>query len=62
MPLLELKSVAKGYGSGPTRAEVLEDSYRQSEEGDVWASVGYSGAGKTTFISMIAGLIRPDEG
>lgn len=62
MPLLELKSVAKGYGSGPTRAEVLEDIDLQIEEGEFVAIVGYSGAGKTTFISMIAGLIKPDQG
>jgi len=62
MPLLELKSVAKGYGSGPTRAEVLEDIDLQIEEGEFVAIVGYSGAGKTTFISMIAGLIQPDQG
>lgn len=62
MPLLELKSVAKGYGSGPTRTEVLEEIDLEIEEGEFVAIVGYSGAGKTTFISMIAGLTQPDKG
>lgn len=62
MPYLELKSVAKGYGTNGARSEVLRDINLTVEKGEFVAIVGYSGAGKTTLISLIAGLHRPDTG
>ena len=62
MPYLELKSVSKGYGANGSRSEVLRDINLRVEEGEFVAIVGYSGAGKTTLISLIAGLLRPDAG
>ncbi len=62
MPYLELKSVAKGFGPAGARAEVLHDLNLTVEKGEFVAIVGYSGAGKTTLISLIAGLQRPDTG
>jgi nitrate/nitrite transport system ATP-binding protein len=58
MPLLELQNVSKRYG----RTEVLRDINLTVKRGEFVAVVGYSGAGKTTLISLIAGLIRPDGG
>ena len=62
MPLLELRNVSKGYGKGSARAEVLRNLSLSVEDGEFVAIVGYSGAGKTTLISLLAGLIRPDAG
>jgi nitrate/nitrite transport system ATP-binding protein len=62
MAFLELKNVSKGYGPRGHRTEVLRDINLQMERGEFVAIVGYSGAGKTTLISMIAGLITPDSG
>src|SRR5688572_16375708 len=62
MPFLELKGVSKGFGPSGHRTEVLRDINLKMERGQFVAIVGYSGAGKTTLISMIAGLIRPDIG
>ena len=62
MAYLELKNVAKGYGVNGSRSEVLRDINLSVEKGEFVAIVGYSGAGKTTLISMIAGLLRPDKG
>jgi nitrate/nitrite transport system ATP-binding protein len=62
MPFLELSNVSKGYGARPARTEVLKDINLTIDEGEFVAIVGYSGAGKTTLISMIAGLCSPDEG
>src|ERR1041385_7585248 len=62
MPFLELKNVSKGYGANGSRSEVLRDIALQIERGEFVAIVGYSGAGKTTLISMIAGLVKPDAG
>ena len=55
---LQLAGVTKRYGS----SEVLRDINLSIEKGEFVAIVGYSGAGKTTLISLIAGLIRPDSG
>lgn len=62
MAFLELNQVSKGYGFGPSRADVLRDINLSITEGEFVAIVGYSGAGKTTLMSLIAGLQRPDEG
>ncbi|MFA6544612.1 MAG: ABC transporter ATP-binding protein [Limisphaerales bacterium] len=62
MPYLELKSVSKGYGENGSRTEVLKDVNLTIEQGEFVAIVGYSGAGKTTLMSILAGLIRPDTG
>src|SRR4026207_695297 len=58
MAFLELNNVSKSFNG----ASVLKDINLQIEKGEFVAIVGYSGAGKTTLISMIAGLIRPDAG
>jgi nitrate/nitrite transport system ATP-binding protein len=58
MPLLELKNVTKRYGA----TDVLRDINLSVDRGEFLAIVGYSGAGKTTLISLIAGLIKPDAG
>lgn len=58
MPFLELQHVSKGFGGLP----VLHDINLAIERGEFLAIVGYSGSGKTTLISLIAGLLRPDQG
>jgi len=62
MPILELKSVNKSYGSGASRSQVLKNISLQVEEGEFVAIVGFSGSGKTTLISLMAGLVGPDSG
>jgi nitrate/nitrite transport system ATP-binding protein len=61
-PLLELANVCKGFGPADDRTDVLRDINLTIEDGEFVAIVGYSGAGKTTLISMIAGLLQPDSG
>ena len=62
-PILSLKNVTKRYvaKSGGT-TEVLAGIDLDVEEGEFIAILGFSGAGKTTLISAIAGLIEPDSG
>ena len=62
MAFLELKNVSKGYGQGENRHEVLKDINLTVNEGDFIAIIGFSGTGKTTLISLMAGLLTPDEG
>jgi len=58
MPFLELNNVSKSYGT----TAVLKNINLSIREGEFVAIVGYSGAGKTTLMSMIAGLVKPDSG
>jgi nitrate/nitrite transport system ATP-binding protein len=60
--LLELKGVARGYGPPGKRTEVLCNVNLAVPAGEFVAIVGSSGAGKTTLISLIAGLLQPDRG
>jgi nitrate/nitrite transport system ATP-binding protein len=62
MLLLEVKNVCKGFGPTGKRTEVLADITLEIEPGEFVAIVGYSGAGKTTLMSLLAGLIEPDSG
>ena len=62
MAFLELRGVGKGYGKGAARMEVLANIDLQVERGEFVAIVGYSGAGKTTLVSLMAGLTSPISG
>lgn len=62
MAFLQLTSVCKGYGAGAKRVEVLRGINLSISEGEFIAIVGYSGAGKTTLMSLMAGLQAPDRG
>lgn len=61
-PYLEVKNVSKSYGSGTHKTNVLRDINLSIQEGEFVAIVGFSGSGKTTLISLLAGLIKADEG
>ena len=62
MSFLEISNVSKSYGEGATRTDVLDNINLKVEEGEFIAIVGFSGTGKTTLISLLAGLIEPDTG
>ena len=60
--ILQLSDLAKGYGEGARRHEVLAGLDLSVEEGEFVAILGFSGAGKSTLISLLAGLETPDRG
>jgi nitrate/nitrite transport system ATP-binding protein len=62
MSLLELQNVSKTYGIGASASPVLADINLSIRAGEFVAIVGYSGMGKTTLISLLASLIKPDAG
>ncbi len=62
MSILEISGLSKSYGEGAKRTQVLSNINLKVAEGEFIAIVGFSGSGKTTLISLLAGLIEPDEG
>jgi len=62
MAYFELTDVSKGYGSDGRRTEVLEKINLEISRGEFLAIVGFSGTGKTTLLSLMAGLLTPDTG
>src|SRR5690606_35528228 len=61
-PLMELNGVSLRYGSGPRAVDVLEDVNLTICAGEFVAIVGFSGSGKTSLLSIMAGLIPPTRG
>jgi branched-chain amino acid transport system ATP-binding protein len=58
MPLLELKGVASYYGN----VQALKDVSLRVEQGEVVTLLGANGAGKSTTLRTISGLLRPAAG
>jgi len=62
MPFIEVTGVAKSFpAKGGSRA-VLENVSLSVERGEFVAIVGAMGSGKSTFLSLLAGLTTPDAG
>ena len=63
VPILELRQVSKTYTDGKgNKSQVLKSIDLKVNEGEFVAILGFSGTGKTTLISLIAGLIEADSG
>ena len=56
--MLELKNVTKKYG----KMDAVSNVSFSVEGGQVLGLVGHNGAGKSTCVSMIATLLKPDSG
>ena len=60
--MLDVRHLAKGYGKGTTRVDVLRDVSFAMNAGRTLALEGESGSGKSTILHLIAGLDVPDSG
>jgi len=60
--MLELKSLKKSYLQGKETIEIFEDLNFSLEEGQRVAIMGKSGSGKSTFLSLVSGIIKADGG
>jgi simple sugar transport system ATP-binding protein len=58
VPVLQLSGIVKNYGS----VRALQGAEFSVQRNEVVALVGDNGAGKSTMIKTISGVIRPDEG
>lgn len=60
--MIEIHKVAKWYGRGDGRQQVLKDVSLTVEDGAFVVILGASGSGKSTFLNVVSGLERPDGG
>ncbi|MEO9173933.1 MAG: ABC transporter ATP-binding protein [Gaiellales bacterium] len=57
-PFVELRGITKSYPGVVANDDVSLDLYR----GEVHCLLGENGAGKSTLISILSGIVKPDEG
>ena len=64
MPILELHSIHKSFRRGflSIRTPVLKGVDLTREPGTLYGFLGHPGAGKSTTMKIILGLLRPDSG
>ena len=57
-PAVDVARIARRFG----RVQALDDVSLSVGQGEFFGLLGPNGAGKTTLISILAGLVRPDQG
>ena len=61
-PVLSLRNVSKSYHNLKESTQVLEALELELFAGEITCLLGASGCGKSTIVSLIAGLLVPDSG
>ena len=61
-PYLVIENLAKHYGDGEARVQVLDGITCTVNRGEVCVMLGPSGSGKSTFLNLIGGLEDADGG
>jgi len=62
MSLLQINNVSYSYQDGESRRFILQDITTEFERGQFYAILGESGSGKTTFLSLLSALDKPQSG
>ena len=60
--MIAASDITKSYGTGGNRNQVLKGISLQIADRDFTVILGASGSGKSTFLNIISGLERPDNG
>lgn len=60
--IIKIENLIKQYGKGSNRKEVIRGLNMHLVKGDIYGLVGNNGAGKTTFLKCIAGIVLPNGG
>lgn len=58
MSILEINGISASYGY----VKALKDVWYNVEEGEIVSVIGSNGAGKTTFLRVLSGLVKPKGG
>jgi putative ABC transport system ATP-binding protein len=61
-PTLSSKNISKSFTTGAITQQVIKSSSIDIFPGELTLMVGPSGSGKSTMLSMLSGLLRPDQG
>src|SRR5947209_10079368 len=61
-PAVVCRGVTKEFGKGDNRTRVLRGVDLEVRYGEITLLVGQSGCGKTTLLSVMAGLLDPTAG
>ena len=56
--MIRVEGLSKRYGA----QQAVDRVSFELRQGEIYGLLGPNGAGKTTTLSMISGLLRPDEG
>lgn len=59
---ISIKNISKHFQQGKNTIQVLNDVSLEVKSGEIIALLGKSGSGKTTMLSLLAGLDKPDHG
>lgn len=60
--MIEVREVTKRYRAGNQEIAAVDNVSFSCEKGEYISIIGHSGSGKTTILSLIGGLTRPDRG
>lgn len=60
--MIEIKNLKKSFGIGENKSQILKGINVSIEEQAFTVILGASGSGKSTFLNVISGLERADEG
>lgn len=61
-PAIIAEGLHKSFGKAPRRTDALVNVYLRIVPGQVTGLIGPDGAGKTTLMRLVAGLLTPDSG
>lgn len=62
MAIIEAKNLSYYYQDGDQRRYILKDTSVSFEKGKFYTILGQSGSGKTTFLSLVSALEKPQAG
>ncbi len=63
MSIIEVKNLSYTYGiNTPFEKKAVIDMNFSADEGEVIGLIGHTGSGKSTFVQMLNGLIKPTDG
>ena len=57
--MIKIENVSKSYKEGN---KVIDNCNLEIKDGEIFGFIGQNGAGKTTIIKMITGILEIDEG